>query len=202
MIYSILKKDKSSLLGICDAFLFNKTFEQPSKDMKSINKNKPVTMSLARVYDTQIICAFNGYLSLINNKKPSKMSCLFNEWDEQMETTLLQKQLQIFSKNSTRPIMEMFKKYLQNSCQSLINYYLHLPHPVLFETQMKSLLLGLKLNKFKGKRQLLELLKQIRNHKLRNPREVIYVLAKQRGVHIEENLLSIVLEVYAAIPEE
>ena len=194
MIYSILKKDKSSQLGLCDSYLFNRKFGEST--------NPTHYPSLPRIFDTQMICAFNGYLSLINNKKPSKMSCLFSEWDEQLETTLLRQKLQLFERRTTSRVLDIFKKYLQNSCQSLINYLLHLPDSTRFEGQMRDLLISLQLNKFRGKRQLLELLKQIRNHRLRNPRDVIFVLAQQRGVQIGQSLLSVVLEVYATIPEE
>ena len=191
MIYSILKKDKSSLLGMCDQFLLNKPFASPLFWD---------TLSLKQIFDVEVICAFNDYLSVINNKRPSKMSCLFDEWDEHLETRLLKKNLSLFEKTKTVKILDIFKKYLQNSCQSFLEHFLQLSDPRHFESQMKTLLLSLLLNRFQGKQALLELLKQIRDHKLRNPREVIYILSRQRGIVLKENFLSLVLEVYATIP--
>lgn len=190
MIYSILKKDKSSLLGLCEQFLLNRQFKAP---------RQVESLSMQRVLDSQVICAFNNYLSLINNKKPSKMSCLFDEWDEQIETSLLRERVNTFKRSLTGRIQDIFRKYLQNNCHSLIQYYLQLTNGSQFEHQIEALLMNLQMNHFKGKYSLLELLKQIRNLKLRNPREVIFILAQQRGIILQEDLLALVLEVYGTI---
>jgi hypothetical protein len=128
------------------------------------------------------------------------MSCLFDEWDEQNETELLRKRVSSFEKKLTRRVLDIFKKYLQNSCQSLLEHYLQLSNPFPFEQQMKNLLMALQMNRFQGKFPLIELLKQLRDQKLRNPREVIFILAQQRGIVLQENFLSLVLEVYSTIP--
>lgn len=127
------------------------------------------------------------------------MSCLFDEWDEQIETDLLCERVDSFKRSLTTQVLDIFRKYLQNNCHSLIHHYLRLANPHHFERQMEALLMNLQMNHFKGKYSLVELLKQIRNLKLRNPREVIFILAQQRGITLQEDLLSLVLEVYGTI---
>ena len=202
MIYNILKKDKSSLLTIFDQFLYNKRFIDAPTSSKYLSLDSEQFCKYINnntlIDNSEIICSFNNYLSLINNKKSNKLTCLFDEWDENSENKILKNNLSEFERLLTSSTSEAFQNYLMNDCRSLLKHYLE-NYTTEFDSQMKNLLMSLKLNKFQGKLTLTRILKLTNEIKLKNPREIISILAYQHGVILQENLLTLVLDVYLRV---